>query len=813
MVVTDDLRGGGDTTVSDRTSARSSAVEDRPVVPGEQQPASTPEPLPAPPVEPTRSPSAQGQGARPARRAPSRPRQSGVKAVLARLPMFGLDVHVPDRLQPLVATLKKHSPKVDIKEVVRAYQTAEAAHAGQTRRSGEPYIIHPVGVAEILAELGMDTPTIVAALLHDVVEDTGLTLEDVAAEFGDEAAALVDGVTKLDRISVSSKEEQQAESLRKMLIAMASDFRVLVIKLADRLHNMRTLHHLPRDKQKRIAEETLAIYAPLAHRLGMQNFKWQLEDLSFSTLHPKRYDEIKSMVAERQPERDRYLERVVREVEERLREVKIRAEVTGRPKHYWSIYEKMVHRGKEFDEIYDLVGLRVIVDSVKDCYAALGTLHATWRPIPGRFKDYIAMPKFNLYQSLHTSVIGPEGKPIEVQIRTRAMHRTAEYGIAAHWKYKQAVRSKESEAQWLAQMLDMQSATKDSSEFMRNMRLDLYADEVFVFTPRGDVKALPRGSTPVDFAYAIHTEVGHRTVGARVNGRLVALEYELRNGDTVEILTSNAPDAGPSRDWLEFVGSSRARSKIRQWFSRERREDAIEKGREDLRKALTKQGLSWKQVMASGALTEVAKAVNHPELDALYRAIGDGHVSAKSIAQQVANRLAEEEEVDDVVPTGPPTQPARASDAVVVEDTDDVLVTLARCCTPVPRDEIIGFVTRGRGVSVHRADCPNAADLRRNPERLIPVRWNTAAPAMFRVTIEVEALDRKHLLRDITTVLGDLHVNILSAQVTTQRDRIAHARFTFELADINHLDHVLNSVRRIDAVYDAFRVVPRPART
>jgi GTP diphosphokinase / guanosine-3',5'-bis(diphosphate) 3'-diphosphatase len=829
------------TTSPEDRSRAGQALEQRPDQAVDER--SEARPLPAPVAEPEAG-AAEPEG-------PPRPRQSGVKAVLARLP-FDLGLQIPDPLHPLAHTLKKHAPKVDVKQVVRAFEVAEQAHTGQTRLSGEPYIVHPIGVAEMLAELGMDTPTIVAALLHDTVEDTQMTVDAIAREFGDEAAALVDGVTKLDRIKVASREEQQAESLRKMLIAMASDFRVLVIKLADRLHNMKTIHHLPREKQRRIAEETLSIYAPLAHRLGMQNFKWQLEDLAFSTLHPKRYDEIKAMVAERQPQRDRYLERVVTEVSEHLRSVKIRAEVTGRPKHYYSIYDKMVVRGKEFSEIYDLVGIRVIVDSVKDCYAALGTLHAMWRPIPGRFKDYIAMPKFNLYQSLHTTVVGLEGKPLEVQIRTRAMHRTAEYGIAAHWKYKemsgvkpgqmsgvkpgqmsgvkpgqmsglkseqpvrpagQATSADESEAQWLSQMLDWQSDTKDSGEFLQNFRLDLYADEVFVFTPQGDVVALPRGSTPVDFAYAIHTEVGNRTVGARVNGRLVALEYELRNGETVEIMTSKAADAGPSRDWLEFVGSSRARSKIRQWFSRERRVDAIEKGREDLQKALAKLGVGWRRLVSGGDLKAVADSMNYTDLDALYRAIGDGHLAASTVAQHLSGRVSEREEADDTPPLSAIEAPSRASEAVVVEDTDDVWVTLARCCTPVPRDDIIGFVTRGRGVSVHRADCPNAEDLRRDPERIIAVRWDTSAPATFRVTVQVEALDRKHLLRDITTVLGDLHVNILSAQVTTQRDRIAYLRFTFELADIAHLDHILNQVRRVEAVYDAYRVVPRPARS
>ncbi len=748
-------------------------------------------------------------------------RQSGVRAVLARLP-FDLGTQIPDQIQPVVQALKRNGARVDLKLILRAHEVADAAHRGQKRRSGEPYIIHPIGVAEILAELGADTATICAALLHDVVEDTEWGLEDIRREFGDATANLVDGVTKLERVAVQTKEEQQAESLRKMLLAMAEDYRVLLIKLADRLHNMRTIHHMPRHKQEQKASETLSIYAPLAHRLGMQQFKWELEDRSFQCMHPKRYEEIKAMVAERQPGRDRYIEEAIADVTERLRAVKIRATVTGRQKHYWSIYEKMVVRGKEFGEIYDLVGIRVIVDSVKDCYAALGTLHAVWRPVPGRFKDYIAMPKFNLYQSLHTTVVGPGGKTMEVQIRTQAMHRTAEYGVAAHWRYKETARGAPAsggDAQWLDQMLDMESSTRDSpGEFMRNVQLDLYADEVFVFTPAGDIKQLPRGSTPVDLAYAIHTDVGHRTIGARVNDRLVPLEYELRNGETVEILLSKSKDAGPSRDWLEFVGSSRARSKIRAWFSRERREDAIEKGREQLRKVLAKSGRGWKSQIASPTLLEIAQSHNYADLEALYRAIGDGHITAKAIAQQVGEKLAEAEgHVDpnadaDEGYTAPPVddfEPRRSSEAVFVEGVDDVLVTLARCCSPVPRDDIMGFVTRGRGISVHRTDCPNADDLRSEPDRLVDVRWNTQTPATFRVTIDVEAFDRKHLLRDITTVLGDEFVSIVSANVTTKKDRVALLRFTFELADITHLDHVLRQVKKVEAVYDAYRVIPR----
>ncbi|MGI9018287.1 MAG: RelA/SpoT family protein [Euzebya sp.] len=751
-------------------------------------------------------------------------RQSGVRAVLARLP-FDLGPQVPEPLAPLIQALRRNGNRVDLKLILRAYEVADQAHAGQKRRSGEPYIIHPIGVAEILADLGADTPTICAALLHDVVEDTDQELAEIQREFGDATASLVDGVTKLERVAVQTKEEQQAESLRKMLLAMAEDYRVLLIKLADRLHNMRTIHHMPREKQEQKASETLSIYAPLAHRLGMQQFKWELEDRSFQCMHPKRYEEIKKMVADRQTGRDQYIDELVSDVTERLKAVKIRAEVSGRQKHYWSIYEKMVVRGKEFDEIYDLVGVRVIVDSVKDCYAALGTLHAVWRPVPGRFKDYIAMPKFNLYQSLHTTVVGAGGKTMEVQIRTQAMHRTAEFGVAAHWRYKESGRTGLSvggaggDTQWLDQMLDMESSTRDSpGEFIRNVQMDLYADEVFVFTPQGDIQQLPRGSTPVDLAYAIHTEVGHRTIGARINDRLVPLEYELRNGETVEILLSKSKDSGPSRDWLEFVGSARARSKIRSWFSRERREDAIEKGREELRKTLAKSGRGWKSQIASPLLLEVAKAHNYTDLDALYRAIGDRHVTAKAISQQLGERLAQAEGIIDTgAEEEEPYQsravedigPRRSSEAVFVEGIDDVLVTLARCCSPVPRDDIMGFVTRGRGISVHRTDCPNADDLRSEPDRLVPVKWNTQTPATFRVTIDVEAFDRKHLLRDITTVLGDEFVSIVSANVTTKKDRVALLRFTFELADITHLDDVMRQVKRVDAVYDAYRVVPR----
>ncbi len=730
--------------------------------------------------------------------------------MLSRLPLVQRS-DIPPELHGLVARIRANSPKVDVREVVRAYEYAAVAHEGQVRRSGEAYITHPVAVATELADLGLDTATIAAAILHDVVEDTPASRDEIAQYFDEEVAHLVDGVTKLDRLKVDSKEEQQAETLRKMILAMAKDIRVLLIKLADRLHNMETIGPMPREKQKRIAQETLDIYAPLAHRLGMQQFKLRLEDLGFRTLHPKRYEEIVAMVDERNPEREAYIEEVVNDVREKLREVKVRAEVTGRPKHYYSIYEKMVLRGKEFDEIYDLVGIRVIVGSVRDCYAVLGQLHAAWRPVPGRFKDYIAMPKFNLYQSLHTAVIGPKGRPLEIQIRTRAMHRTAEFGVAAHWKYKESARTGQNELQWLDQMLEWQQDEEEPGDYLDALKIDLYQDEVFVFTPGGDVVALPAGSTPIDFAYAIHTEVGHRCIGGRVNGRLVPLEHELQNGDTVEIMTSKAEDAGPSRDWLKIAKSQRALSKIRAYFNRERREDAMERGRESVVRALRKKGISYARAAASGELAAAAAELSYRDSEALFRAVGENHVSATTIANTVATNMLGEDDEPEPPRRGP--APIRigptTSDGVSVEGDSGMLVKLARCCTPVPGDDIIGFVTRGRGVSVHRADCSNVGDLETQAERFIDVEWSGGTGATFLVTIQIEALDRKHLLRDVTAVLGDLHVNIMSAQVTTRRDRIAVLRFSFELADPTHLEYVMRSVRKIEGVYDAYRVVPQ----
>ena len=717
--------------------------------------------------------------------------------------------HVDVELAPLVGAFQAHHRRADPTLIEDAFEVAREAHAGQVRRSGEPYLAHPIGVATILAELGLDDVTIAGALLHDSIEDTPITLGDLQTRFGDEVAAIVDGVTKLDRLQFDSLEAHQAATLRKMLVAMASDIRVLLIKLADRLHNMRTIASLPETKQRRIAQETLDVYAPLAHRLGIAGVKWQLEDLAFAVLHPKRYAEIEQMVTSRAPERDEHLQEVISQVRDRLADLHVEAQVQGRPKHYWSIYEKMVVKGKEFDDVQDLVGVRVVVDSVKDCYGALGSIHALWAPVQGRFKDYIAMPKFNLYQSLHTTVVGPLGKPVEVQIRTNEMHRRAEFGIAAHWGYKE--RSPGEDLAWLQRMVDWQSETADPSEFMNSLKVDLEYDEVFVFTPKGKVISLATGSTPVDFAYAIHTEVGHRCIGARVNGRLVPLDSALASGDTVEIFTSKVEGAGPSRDWLQFVHTPKARSKIRQWFSRERRVDAIDSGREDLVKALRREGLPVQKLAQSDALVRVSEAMHYADLDSLHAAIGEGHLSATAVAQRLQRELRGGEEQLPVTIQRPPRAhraEGRRAVGVHVEGLDDVMVRLSRCCTPVPGDEIMGFVTRGRGVSVHRTDCANAVALSTQSQRVIDVEWDHDQPATFVVSVEVEALDRARLLRDVAHVLAEHHVNILTSTSQSGSDRVARLRFDFELADPSHLDSIMRAVQRVDSVFEAYRVLP-----
>ncbi len=720
---------------------------------------------------------------------------------------------VDAELSPLLAEFQVRHRRTDTALIERAFDVARVAHADQRRHSGEPYLAHPLGVAMVIAQLGLDDVTVAAALLHDSVEDTTVTMADLEATFGAELASIVDGVTKLDRIQFDSKEAQQAATLRKMLVAMASDIRVLLIKLADRLHNMRTISSLPEAKQQRIARETLDIYAPLAHRLGIQELKWELEDLAFAVLHPKRYVEIEQMVASRAPAREEELERVLSELRDRLRDLHIEAQVQGRRKHYWSIYEKMVVKGKEFDDVQDLVGVRVIVDSVKDCYGALGSIHALWAPVQGRFKDYIAMPKFNLYQSLHTTVVGPGGRPVEVQIRTREMHRRAEFGIAAHWGYKE--RSPAEDLAWLQRMVDWQQDTDDPTEFMETLKIDLQQDEVFIFTPKGKVVTLPTGSTPVDFAYAIHTEVGHRCIGARLNSRLAPLDSVLSSGDTVEIFTSKVDGAGPSLDWLQFVHTPRASSKIRQWFSRERRVDAMDTGREELAKALRKEGLPVQKLTQSATLRAVATALHYNDLDSLHAAIGEGHVSARAVAQRVQRELRGGEEQLPVTTTRPPRAPRALRSRTVgvhVEGLDDVMIRLSRCCTPVPGDEIMGFVTRGRGVSVHRADCANATALSSQTQRVIDVEWDHDETATFVVSVEIEALDRSRLLRDVAEVLAEHHVTILASRSQTSSDRVARLRFDFELADPNHLDSILQAIQRVESVYEAYRLLPGHAR-
>jgi guanosine-3',5'-bis(diphosphate) 3'-pyrophosphohydrolase len=775
--------------------------------PAEPKPA---EPKPAEPKRPRAASPAAGSAA-PASGA-------GVRRRLARLGAQRVATVNPV-LEPLIKTVRATHPKADVRLIERSYDVAAYWHRNQKRKSGDPYITHPLAVATILAELGMNTDTISAALLHDTVEDTPYSLAELRGDFGEDIAALVDGVTKLDKVKYGDSAE--AETVRKMVVAMSRDIRVLVIKLADRLHNMRTLRYLAREKQERKSRETLEIFAPLAHRLGMNTIKWELEDLAFATMYPKRYDEIARLVSERSPRRDVFLQEVIEHVSGDLREAKIRSTVTGRPKHYYSIYQKMIARNVGFDDIYDLVGIRVLVDSVRDCYAALGTIHARWNPVPGRFKDYIAMPKFNMYQSLHTTVIGPGGKPVELQIRTWAMHKRSEYGVAAHWKYKEESifgnRVKEDgnspDMAWLRQLVDWQREATDPAEFLESLRFDLAAAEVYVFTPRGEVIALPQGATPVDFAYAIHTEVGHRTIGARVNGRLVALESTLDNGDTVEIFTSKAQEAGPSRDWLQFVKSARARNKIRQWFSKERREAAAESGKDSIARAMRKQNLPVQRLATADALLSIAHDLRYADLTSLYAAVGEGRVSAQSVVERLVRSLGglagvEDDMAEAALPTTVEARPhAAGGSGVVVEGSSDVWARLSKCCTPVPGDEIRGFVTHGNGVSVHRTDCVNFIHLAETqPERLVDVHWEPTDDSVFLVAIQVEALDRTRLLSDVTRVLSDQHVNILSASVTTTRDRVAVSRFTFEMGAPKHLGHVLKAVRAIDGVYDVYRV-------
>lgn len=737
-----------------------------------------------------------------------------------------------DPLEPIMAACRSHHPGEDMGILERAYVRAVRQHSPQRRKSGEPYIIHPLAVAQILADLGMGPLVVAAGLLHDTVEDTDYTLEQCRAEFGDTVTGLVDGVTKLSKMEYG--DSAQAETIRKMVVAMSRDVRVLVVKLADRVHNARTWRYVKTASAQKKARETLDVYAPLANRLGMNAIKTELEELSFKVLYPKIYNEIVVLVARRAGQRDVYLKQILAEINEDLDAQHIKAYVTGRPKDYFSIYQKMIVRGHDFENIYDLVGVRIIVDSIRDCYAALGAVHARWSPVPGRFKDYIAMPKLNMYQSLHTTVVGPGGKPVEIQIRTWDMHRRAEFGIAAHWKYKangqagralsspdKADRRRESgenqelseadNLKWIQQLADWTSETPDSNEFLGSLKEDLGSAEVYVFTPKGKIVSLPAEATPVDFAYAVHTEVGHRTMGARVNGRLVPLDTKLENGDTVEVLTSKSDTAGPSRDWLSFVKSPKARNKIRQWFSKERRSEAIEEGRDDLTRAMRKRNLPVSALMTNEALIGVADELNYSNPDSLFAAIGDGQVSTQNViahlVKDAGSDEVDEEAEQELLPLRAPERkkPTNAL-GISVKGVGDVWVKLARCCTPVPGDDIVGFITRNQGVSVHRTDCQNMIDLqRRQPERVVPVQW-TSTKGLFMVKIQVEALDRPHLLSDVTRVLSDHGVNIMSGNITTGADRVATSQFSFEMADPQHLNTLLAAVRKIDGVFDVYRI-------
>jgi GTP diphosphokinase / guanosine-3',5'-bis(diphosphate) 3'-diphosphatase len=720
-------------------------------------------------------------------------------------------IPAPDvTISSLIEKVSAYWPEGAEELLAEAYGLAHAAHRGQTRRSGEPFVYHPLATADILAELYLDPTTIAAALLHDVLEDTGVAKEDLTERFGDELAEIVDGVTKLKRLPSGNLEDAQAESLRKMIVAMSKDVRVIIIKLADRLHNMRTLAYLKRETQLAKATETLEIYAPLAHRLGIYSLKWELEDLSFATLHPRRYEEIKRLVAARRGDREAFINGIGAELVRHLGQAGIEAEVRGRVKHFYSIYDKMVRRNKEFNEIYDLAGLRVVVGSVRDCYGALGVIHSLWKPIPGRFKDYIAMPKFNMYQSLHTTVMSNEGKLLEIQIRTREMEATAEFGIAAHWMYKEGLKGGEAgRLGWLKSMIEWQKETTDAAEFMEFLKGELVADEVYVFTPKGDVISLPSGATPIDFAYHVHTEVGHRTIGAKVNGRIVPLDSELVSGDRVEIITGKS--ASPSRDWLTVVQSGRARNKIRQFFNKADREDNLSTGREKVVALLKKQHI---EKVPSGVFEDVARITNYSTPDDMLTAIGAGVLSAENVVHRIVERVQPKEEEPQAKSPALVPLPLPGAETGTDEETgvrvvgsSGILTRLARCCTPMPGDDIVGYVSLGRGVVVHAADCANAQALRaRDPERFVEVEWAASKGKLFTVELLVEALDRTHLLSDITKTISDAGVNILSARVDTIEDRTALSRFAFRAASVQHVEEVMRKIRSIPDVYDVYRV-------
>lgn len=749
-------------------------------------------------------------------------RLPGMLSVSARLArsLTGSRARTNPVLDPLLSIHRQFHPKADAEMLSRAYETAERLHEGVIRKSGDPYITHPLAVATICAEIGMDTTTLVAALLHDTVEDTDYSLEQLTEDFGPEVARLVDGVTKLDKVALGAAAE--AETIRKMIVAMAQDPRVLVIKVGDRLHNMRTMRFLPPEKQAKKARQTLEVIAPLAHRLGMASVKWELEDLSFAILYPKKYEEIVRLVADRAPSRDRALREISEKVTAELKANNVQAEVMGRPKHYWSIYQKMVVRGREFDEIFDLVGIRVLVDNVNDCYAAIGVVHSIYSALPGRFKDYISNPRFGVYQSLHTTVMADGGRPLEIQVRTHEMHYNAEFGVAAHWRYKETKgshkgdQSEVDQMSWMRQLLDWQKEAADPNEFLDSLRYDLTAKQIFAFTPKGDVVNLPAGSTSVDFAYAVHTEVGHRCIGAKVNGKLVALESTLQSGDRVEVFTSKDPNAGPSQGWQEFVVSPRAKAKIRQWFAKERREEHLEAGRDALAAEVQRGGLPLHRLFTADSMKAVAKQLHYPDVDALYTAIGAGTVSAQHVRQRLTALFGDEDDAVDALTARTPLSKLVPSEStkgsgdtgVLVEGSPDVMAKLAKCCQPVPGDEIMGFVTRGGGVSVHRTDCTNAPKLREEPERLIHVEWagDGAHGAAFVATLQIEALDRHGLLAELTRVLTEqkLSISVLSSQLGD--DHIATIRITLTVSDTKQLGVLMNQLRNIEGVFDIYRV-------
>src|SRR3954449_6160748 len=720
-------------------------------------------------------------------------------------------------LDELLAEIQESGGTIDRELVTRAFRYAAVAHEGQQRQSGSPFIEHPVGVARICAQLRLDEQTIAAALLHDVVEDTEADIDDVRAEFGDEVAKLVEGVTKLTRIQFQSREHAEAENYRKMVVAMSEDVRVILIKLADRLHNMRTIEYLGKQKQIQKAKETLEVYAPLAHRLGIHALKWELEDLAFQTLHPRKYDEIKTMVAERRADREDHVNEAADVLTHELDKVDIPSEISGRAKHFYSIYDKMAKKGREFNEIYDLTAMRVIVErgadeGTRDCYGGLGLIHSLWKPMPGRFKDFVAMPRLNHYRALHTTVIGPQGRPLEIQVRTREMHETAEYGVAAHWIYKHGGKSVASDewSAWVKQLMDWQADEADPREFMKTFRTDLFDDEVHVFTPKGQVKTLPQDSTPIDFAYAVHTDVGHRTVGAKINGRIVPLHYKLRNGDFVEILTAKS-GRGPSRDWMNLAKSSRARNKIRQWFSRETREDLEQKGRDSLEQALKQQNLPYRKLQGSAVLAQVIRETGFKKAEDFYVALGSGKLSSGAIVNKVIQRLKTEEVAqEEAVPLkAPKARHAVASEnfGINVRGVDDVLVRLAKCCTPLPGDRIVGYISLGKGITIHREDCSNVKALKRNPERFTIVSWDGAAAKSFRVQIAVDSWDRPRLLEDVARTFAEHGANIVEYGGHVE-DQLAKNWYVAEVGDVKALRSLLTALRHIDAVFDAYRVTP-----